>query len=600
VRVRFCPNINWVRAVVCPAVVFIAMNMDRGYQTDFWHHLARGRAIAEAGRVVDVEQFTFTVAGTTVRDANWLTQLAYFRLFELGGMPLVQFANAALLAGAAAVLVWLCRRRSGSIAAASAVGVFAFAGIWQTLLVRPQSASLLLFVVLYAVLLEAERRRWLLALLPVMMALWANVHGGFPIGLVLIGAFLAGTVAERWAGPLWRRLSARSRSTTDPAGATDVPAWHPVDSAANDKSEFGLPFAESSHRPPGDAAPIPTSIFTVRGSAGMIPALLACLLVSTLATLLNPYGHRVYEYVFTLSTLAAGRQIEEWLPPSMNLWVGRAWAASILLLIALLASARRKPRPRDLFVPLCFLPLACASVRMVPWWLLAVAPVLSALLRDVLAHRAAAAVMPVLRGDGQGGGRFFLLERNGLPPRPGHPVASEQEARARPALSALAMLVLILGSAVLSTPWFERFNPVLGSLRPDGRPEAQLQLVVDRMNGAPHGSRVFTRLEWGEYLDWAAHPRCRTFMDGRIEIYPDAVWREYHAVNGARADWQDILDAHRVDYLLLDAGYHAELLPHVRASAAWEPVGGAGPALLFARRAGADDGLATTDFHDAR
>src|SRR5688500_3095950 len=116
--------------------------MDRGYQTDFWHHLARGREIARAGRVVDVEQFTFTVAGSTVRDANWLTQLAYYRLFELGGMPLVQFANSCLLAAAAALLVSICRRRSGSVAVAAAVGVFAFAGIWQTLLVRPQSVSL--------------------------------------------------------------------------------------------------------------------------------------------------------------------------------------------------------------------------------------------------------------------------------------------------------------------------------------------------------------------------------------------------------------------------------------------------------------------------
>ena len=48
--------------------------------------------------------------------------------------------------------------------------------------------------------------------------------------------------------------------------------------------------------------------------------------------------------------------------------------------------------------------------------------------------------------------------------------------------------------------------------------------MVDRIDDAAP-SRVFTRLEWGEYLDWAAHPKARVFMDGRIEIYPDDVWQ---------------------------------------------------------------------------
>ena len=77
------------------------MNMDRGYQTDFWHHIARGREIAASGKLPDVETFAFTVAGHSVRDANWLTQLGYFRLYQLGGIQLVQTANSLILALAA-------------------------------------------------------------------------------------------------------------------------------------------------------------------------------------------------------------------------------------------------------------------------------------------------------------------------------------------------------------------------------------------------------------------------------------------------------------------------------------------------------------------
>ncbi len=66
-----------------------------------------------------------------------------------------------------------------------------FLGLWQTLLIRPQSFSLLLFVLLHAVLTHADQDRRLLVIPPLMMALWANLHGGFAIGLLLIGAFAA-------------------------------------------------------------------------------------------------------------------------------------------------------------------------------------------------------------------------------------------------------------------------------------------------------------------------------------------------------------------------------------------------------------------------
>jgi hypothetical protein len=180
---------------------------------------------------------------------------------------------------------------------------------------------------------------------------------------------------------------------------------------------------------------------------------------------------------------------------------------------------------------------------MAPWWLLAVAPLLAA-----------------------------MLTRS--------PSAETAQMTPRASLAATAMLAVILGAVVLSTPWLERFNPVFGSIRSSSRPEANIQAAADRLSG-----RVFTRLEWGEYLDWAAFPKARVFMDGRIEIYPDDLWRQYNAVSSGQSDWQAILDAHNVEYVLLDADYHTRLLPHVQASSAWRPVFRSGPAVLFARRA---------------
>ena len=83
---RFLPTDAWVRWLIVPALVFIAMMTDRGFLADFWHHLARGRAMAEEGQLVDRDLFTFTVPGVEFQDVNWLTQVIYYRLYEWGGL----------------------------------------------------------------------------------------------------------------------------------------------------------------------------------------------------------------------------------------------------------------------------------------------------------------------------------------------------------------------------------------------------------------------------------------------------------------------------------------------------------------------------------
>src|SRR5688572_890601 len=202
-----------VRLALAPALVFIVASLDRGYQTDYWQHLARGGLVAREGAVVSVDRFTYTAAGAPLVDNNWLTQLLYHALHAGGGIALVQSVNALVLAGAMAGLVGLCHRASRSTGIAATAGVLAFFGLWPTFLIRPQSFSVLLFVALYALLLASPRRPRLLFLVPPMMALWANVHGGFAVGLVLLSVFALAATLERLAPflplPLWERAGVR-------------------------------------------------------------------------------------------------------------------------------------------------------------------------------------------------------------------------------------------------------------------------------------------------------------------------------------------------------------------------------------------------------
>ena len=57
------------------------------------------------------------------------------------------------------------------------------------------------------------------------------------------------------------------------------------------------------------------------------------------------------------SGVAAGRHIDEWVPPGLHLLVSKVWVVSVLGLIVLLALPGRRPRPSEI----CSGPLLPAS-----------------------------------------------------------------------------------------------------------------------------------------------------------------------------------------------------------------------------------------------
>ena len=175
------------------------------------------------------------------------------------------------------------------------------------------------------------------------------------------------------------------------------------------------------------------------------------------------------------------------------------------------------------------------------------------------------------------------------------PIFSERPAsREGPTFaSALAAGVLVL-LMVLSVPGLDRYNPLLGpARRAAGGKEADLAALASCIEDRGRGGRLFSRFEWSEYLTWSLGPRFPVFMDGRIEIFPDDVWAQYAAVTVGRAQWHDVLDRYKVDYLLLDRPYHGAtgLLPQVEQSTDWQLIFQSGEAMLYARPS-AESGIA--------
>src|SRR4051812_37196094 len=306
-----------------------------------------------AGRHVDVHGVTATDPFLTIAhgghwyNQQWLSEWLIFRLEQLGGLQLVSFAYALLLAGALVPLAWACRHRKlGSTLIAWVV----FSGAAVCVL-QPRAAgfSLLAFALVLAIVQGAARRRWLLLALPPLFALWANLHGAFAAGLLLVGLLAAAAAIERRP----RRLPRISIKPALPLAAAGVGAaaalvFTPLGPGLLDymreiASNTALPLLTNEwlptyRHPPALALVIAFALFAaVLYRAHPKPRPLAPALVAI---------------GFVLFALTAARQA---------VWLGPL----AFYLVRELAPALPWRVPRRLAVPVAVAALACLAV----WWL---------------------------------------------------------------------------------------------------------------------------------------------------------------------------------------------------------------------------------------
>ena len=256
---------------------------------DFWWHLKTGEYIVGTGIVPRSDFFSFTNYGKPWVAHEWLSEVIFYVIYSRLGF------NALILIFAVitALAFWIALKRA---TAHPFIGGFAaLLGVWSvlpTVGVRPRAFTLLLASIFLAILGRYARtgqgRRvwWLIPL----AALWANLHGGFLIGLVLIALTIVGIVLDVWA--------ARQK------------------------------FATSWPR---------------------LRSLVLAFFGSVLAAFLNPQGWRIYLFPFEIFfSPIQQREVTDWLSPNFQQPDLLPLAVLILLTIAALSLSPRRPRPSEL------------------------------------------------------------------------------------------------------------------------------------------------------------------------------------------------------------------------------------------------------------
>ncbi len=301
------------------ALALFTMAVRETLDPDMWWHLRTGEYILQNGIPIH-DVFSFTVTDHEWVTHEWLSQVVMWGIYLVGGLPglIVTFA---LLVALSHWLVYIVSDGRPFLPAfVTLIAAFASAIVWGA---RPQIFNLLLTAV-FVFLVERYRQRKVsvryLWLLPVLTMLWANLHSGYLLGVVLLGTYAVGWALERWWG--------------------------------------------------SQIEPIPTRQDVQR--LAMVTA------VSFLAAVLNPSGVELWIYPFlTLGSSAMQVYIQEWHSPDFHQLIFWPFAALLVVGILSMVFSRKRPSATDL---LLFLGTGCAgllSARHIPLFALVSVPIVS-------------------------------------------------------------------------------------------------------------------------------------------------------------------------------------------------------------------------------
>jgi len=192
----------WVGAGALVLVLVQGTMMLR--DTDTYWQLRVGQWILEHRAVPYVDAFSLTRAGAPWMSSSWLSQVLFAASYALAGWAGIVVVSAIAIAVTFALLAAVLARRIPA-SYASIIAIMAFALSAPHFLARPHVLAMPLMVGWVAGLIGAADRRTApsFALLP-LIALWANLHGGFVLGLALVAPIALDAL---WNAEASRRVS---------------------------------------------------------------------------------------------------------------------------------------------------------------------------------------------------------------------------------------------------------------------------------------------------------------------------------------------------------------------------------------------------------
>jgi hypothetical protein len=278
--------------------------------------------------------------------------------------------------------------------------------------------------------------------------------------------------------------------------------------------------------------------FVLMGSALLFGAgnrkqLAIWLTVSLFATLINPRGVFVWEFVPGMLTSPSDQMFAtEWRPPANAGWQMNIFYAWLLLFIPLVALSPRRLSLLEWIWFLGFGWLALSGLRYVIWFMLIMAVLTGPLINDLW--------------------RSF---------RPAG-IFSETNPTFNYILAGLILLLpLMLLPGIRESWWQEAPAPY----HEGSTPIAATNWLADHPDIK---GPLFAEYTFGSYLTYALPSRL-LWIDNRFNAYPPEHWEKYQTISSAEYSWDKLLDADHVNLLMLSLSTQKNLVQAVGDSKAW-------------------------------
>ena len=313
-------------------LAIFAMSARISIDSDTWWHLRAGQWIVSNHVILQTDIFSTTRNGAPWNYPGWLVEVPLYWIYTATGAAGLNLWTAATVT-LAFFFVWLTLSGGVFLRAFTLILATAVSAVYWA--ARPYLVTFLLAAIFLWVLEgwrwkpNSEKGTTAMVITP-LMVIWANSHGGFAVGFILIGIYLAGEILG-WLSLRWRM----HRQTI------------------NDKQQ----------------------VETMQARLIRLGIILA---LTVLAVCLNPAGPVMLLYPLkTVGIRSLQLYIQEWQSPDFHTSQVQPFLVMLLLTLAAVGSSRRRLALTDFLLISVFAYLGFLAGRNIALFALTAPPVLT-------------------------------------------------------------------------------------------------------------------------------------------------------------------------------------------------------------------------------
>jgi hypothetical protein len=467
-----------------------AFGVHRIVDPDLFLHVAVGRSLLNDPRSLGISTFIEAYPGYAYVEDKWLPSVVVAVLDALGGENGLMVYQVSLCIVVAGAWYWMLRNWRASPTAAVLGVALALPASSIRLEPRPDTMSHALLAIVIGLAAGNAPFRTLVWLIPLVMAVWINVHGYFVNGLLILGAtatcvsastLLNGRVEQG-------RLSARQwwiiLSLAAGACLLHPQGWHALANPIQQiRALYGDPNFRLSIQEFSPSTDLLANFGAYRYLLLAVTAIAVAALSAAPATV-SPWMRQIATAAMVLPWLIA--------PPSGL--VAIPYRVTFVLLVLASCEVPSEIRQGKLLAPAILIGCAILAAPMVR--------------NLVLIPPAALIILAPAWSAGIGG------------------ILRATQTRRRVAVGILAAVVLGVG-------WLRLSDRLTGGVRAPGLtgwgvdrnrfPDGAVQFLEAHRLAGP----VFNNFDVGGYLLYRVHPRRKVFIAGNTSMYPLAFFLEY-------------------------------------------------------------------------